>query len=221
MKKIIIGVVAVVVVIAAAGAGYALIKKNNSDTATEENQSAFNPASTEGQAFIATVTATPRKNKKTVTVMKTDGQGASEYLLNSSTKSRMVFTKDFYYVCAKNSCSKFSSSASHGFISDPNTYDVSQADINNAQEKAVHEGQQPCPTGNGTCDVWSTEGLSEVGTTAKVYVDSESRRVVQIDAKSEDGVMTKIVYDYKPVTITIPKNAHEIKFEIPPPPEME
>jgi hypothetical protein len=214
MKKVIIGIVIALVVIGAGAAGYTLIKKNNTNNSTE-NKTAFSPESTDGQAFTATVTATPKKGNKTLTVMKTDGQGVSQYTIGSNGQSRLVFTKDFYYACSKTSCSKVPSSATAGFVADPKSYDVSQADINNANQSASQQGQQPCPVGGGTCDVWQTSGLIQDDSTGKVYVNTESHRVVQIETENPEGLKTKIVYNYGPVDISVPTNARELNIEIP------
>lgn len=219
MKKVIIGIIIAVVVVAAGIGGYTFIKKKNADS-SNENQSNFQPSSTDGQPFIATTTVTPKKGAKTVTVMKTDGQGNSEYVLDNSNNTKLVFTDDFYYTCSRNKCSKIASTADMGFVADPKSHHVSQAEINNAQENAQFESQQPCPDG-GTCDVWKANAFNDSGSVATIYMETASRRVVQINVEDAEGTKTVTKYKYEPVNIQIPSNAREITIKIPDAPEEE
>lgn len=215
MKKIMVGAIAAVIVAAAAGAGYMIIKKNNQEPAVD-HQATFKPESTDGQALTATITVTPKKGKKTVTVVKSDGQGKSEYEIKTGkSKTRLVFTSDFYYSCTNKKCVKFSKDAAETFSVDPAIYDMSQADINRLQEKASYQNQQPCPSGTGTCDVWTTAGINGDLTSSTVYLDAESHRVVEIHADNQNGAKVKIVYEYGPVTVDVPKNARNIKIDVP------
>lgn len=213
MKKIIIGVVVAIVVIAAGVGGFLLVKKNTSNT-DDDNKTLFQPTSTDGQPFIATTVVTPKKGSKATTVMKTDGQGISEYTLKTGGGTKLVFTKDFYYACSGNRCSKIPSDAENGFVSDPKSYDITQAEINNAQKSAQFVGQQSCLDGQ-ICDVWTANAFNDSGSSATIYVDSESRRVLQIVVTDEEGTKAVTTYAYEPVNIKIPSNAREIKIQIP------
>lgn len=214
MKKVIIGIVVLLIVVAA-GAGSFVFLRNDSSEDQVGGENPFAPALTDGEALTATITATTNKGKKTVTVMKLDGQGNSEYTIGGTNNSRVVFTKDYYYTCGKGNCIKFSKDSENTFNTDPGAYDMSQSDVNKIRENVTHEGQKPCPDGNGTCEVFTTNKLSSDGGTATIYMDTATKKIVEITIEDAAGSKTKIVYKYGAVTVDVPKNAKEQSYEIP------
>lgn len=214
MKKVIIGIVVLLIVVAV-GAGSFVFLRNDSSEDQKGDENPFAPALTDGEALTATITATTKKGNKTVTVMKHDGQGNSEYTIGGTSNSRVVFTDDFYYSCSKGSCLKFSKDSGNTFNTDPGAYDMSQTDVNKIRENVTHEGQKPCPSGGGTCEVYTTTKLTSDGGTATIYMDSATKKIVQTSIEDSEGVKTKIVYEYGAVTVDVPKNAKEQNYEIP------
>ena len=115
----------------------------------------------------------------------------------------IIYTSDAYYSCQGDNCVKFpiSQSGDSGF--DPSAYTYDESKLSSYANPA-YKGQQSCPS--GTCDVWE---VSAGGVTSTLYVDSSSKRITQVES-TVGGKTSKIVYEYKDVSITVPANAQTI-----------
>ena len=115
----------------------------------------------------------------------------------------IIYTSDAYYACQGDNCVKYpiSQSSNSGF--DPSAYTYDQAKLASYTSPA-NKGQQSCPS--GTCDVWE---VSAGGYSSKLYIDSDTKRITQVES-TVAGKTSKIVYEYKDVSITVPANAQTI-----------
>lgn len=176
----------------------------NQNQSSSEQQASFAPLSTKNTAFVATFT-TSDPSQQGALVIESDGKGTSRLTVTrNNEKTTTIYTTDAYYLCQGDNCIKYPiASANAG--QNPAQYDYDESDIAAAKNSAKYQGQQSCPA--GTCDVWVV--TEEDGHTTSVYVDTKTKRVSQVEAE-HDGEKTKIVYEYKAVTINIPTNAQSI-----------
>ena len=207
-RPVLIGVIVAAVVVVGGGAAYMLTKDNNeetdqtntSQTSPSTNANAFNPASTEGLEFVATISV----DGTTSSTMEHDDKGSTRYVATTGGQQmEIIYTSDAYYACQGDSCVKYpiSQSSNSGF--NPGDYTYDQARLASYTSPA-NKGQQSCPS--GTCDVWE---VSAGGVTSTLYVDSSSKRITQVES-TVGGKTSKIVYEYKDVSITVPANAQTI-----------
>ncbi len=214
MKKVLI-IVAVVLVLAGGGAGaYYLLSRDDAQPSTEATQTqpasetsttGFAPASMEGVPFEATITV-EGEGKTIESVMKFDGKGNSEYVaVQDGKRITMFFTEDFYYMCTNaTTCFKYKITNGDTGSVDPSQYEFTEEDLNNMRATATYKGQQACQA--STCDVWeSTEGT----TTVNIYIDTTTKRISQAITQTDRGTST-MVFEYKDVTVDVPKNAQEL-----------
>ena len=212
-RTVIIGVVAVLVVVG--GAAYIATKdddkssssKNTSQTAGNQSandQNNFAPASTEGLPFIATISI-EGGGTTTVAKLEYDGKDKTRYTATQNNQQmQFIYTTDAYYSCTDDKCIKFpmSSSTSSGF--NPSDYQYGADKLSGYRSGAAYKGKQSCSS--GTCDVWS---VSVDGATSTLYVDSGTKRITQVDS-TQGAKTSKIVYEYKDVTIDVPANAQTL-----------
>lgn len=214
-KKVLIAAVALVVV--GGGAAFAMTrpdKKANDSQAAQQTSAeadsidnmAFDPLATGDSSFVAIIDTT------------TDGQttsGRMEYdkdndaLRFTSTSgeetSVLVYTQDAYYFCqTEDTCYKAALSQSSNSSFDRRLYEYSAEEIAAFRNTAAYQGKQACPS--GSCDTWK---VSQDGYETTLYIDAGSKRITQVDGASASGT-TKIVYEYKDVTVTPPANAQDL-----------
>src|SRR3990167_1460111 len=210
-KPVLIGVIVAVVVVGG-GAAYVLTKDDEDKTKTttsqengsNSNASAFNPASTEGLEFKATLTTTGTTGTTEATI-KHDDKGNTQYTATTNGQQvKIIYTADAYYMCTGDNCIKYPSSQSSSSGFNPSDYTYDQSKLAGYANGAAYKGQKSCAS--GTCDVWS---VSAGGGTSTLYVDRSTKRITQVESTIA-GNTTKIVYDYSDVTITVPANAQTI-----------
>ncbi len=213
-RRMIVGIIVAVVLIGG-GVAYVATKdnedsdKNNTNTSQTGSNSGsstntFNPASTEGLEFKATLTTTSTSGTTEATI-EHDDKGNTQYTATTNGQQvKIIYTSDAYYMCTGDSCIKYPSSQSSNSGFNPSDYTYDQSKLSGYKNGAAYKGQKSCAS--GTCDVWS---VSAGGFTSTIYVDSATKRITQVDS-SIGGNSTKIVYDYSDVTITVPANTQTI-----------
>jgi hypothetical protein len=211
-RNLIIGLVVAAVVVVGGGAAYMLTQDDDSDNQQQLSQdssgadnSAFNPASTEGLEFSATITV---EGAPTAT-FEHDDQGTTRYVTTTGGQEmEIIYTSDAYYSCQDDNCIKFpiSQLGNSGFNPGDYTYDEDRL---GSFASPAYKGQQSCES--GTCDVWE---VSTGGVTSTLYVDSNTKRITKVQG-TVAGKTSTIVYDYKDVTINIPQNAQTITTPTP------
>jgi hypothetical protein len=170
--------------------------QSNADTAT------FSPIATTDVSYVATLTSS--KDGKTFTaVLKSDGKGVSEFEAKQDDQEfRMVMTADAYYSCSGGSCFKLPNRDSAEF--DPASYQYTNEDIADLKNNATYKGTEAC--GALTCEVWAVKDGTSDGT---VYIDQATKRIMRA-VGTYGGDKGELVFEYKPVSISIPKNAQTL-----------
>ena len=210
-KGLIISAV-IVLLIAAAAAAYFLTKDDNSTpyssntTPPPASQTAntFAPADTANEPFVATLN-TSVNGKDVKGVMTSDGQGNSSYAYTvDGKKTTLTYTTDTYYLCSDGAgCYKYAISGENNSGFDPADYQYDASKLSDLKNSAAYKGQQACPAGGGTCDVWT---VSQGSVKSTMYVNTASKHIVKVT--SANGTTTSdITYEYKKATVTIPTNA--------------
>ncbi len=208
-KKVII----IVVVLLLLGGGYWLMNRDKNDDASNNaqpaastsgtNNSAFDALATNGASYAATITATANGKTTSATMEYDKNTGAIKYSAGSgSSAATVIYTKDAYYICQTASkCYKYPISGSNSSGFDPSSYEYSSDKLNSLRNTAVDKGTMSCPA--GTCHVWQ---VSVGGYTSTIYIDTATKRISQVEGTTAAG-SSKIVYEYKDVTVTPPANA--------------
>ncbi len=208
MKKLLIAVV----VIAILGGGAYFATKGDKDTnqnqantqtpATNQpsGSSNFSPVSTEGLDFVATVTTTTKAGTSTAK-LEQDGSKTRYTIETSGQTSQFIYTKDTYYSCSGGQCFKYPISQSSSSGVDVKSYQYDKTQLDNLKKTAAYQGKKDCPA--GTCDVWS---VTIAGATSTLYLDSNTQRISQVET-AIGANKTKIAYEYKNVSVTVPANA--------------
>ncbi len=202
----------IVVIIAGALIAYFATRDNQPKDSTANNAgkstpvanapASFAPAVTTNQPFEAKITSSGATS--TQATMDYDGQGSVSYAAQQDGQtSKFIFTNKAYYVCTGSQCLKYPASQSASSSFNPNTYQYDASKINALKNGVAYKGQQACPSGNGTCQVWSG---SSRGTTSTVYINAANYRIDRVTAKT-DNITTTVTYQYKKITITPPANA--------------
>lgn len=204
-RSLVIGAV-VLILLGGGAAAYVLTKEDDknkesaSQTSPSPNNNAFNPASTENLEFAATITAEGAPQA----IMERDDKGNTRYVTSQSGQQmEIIYTSDAYYSCQGDTCMKFSISQSGSSGFDPSAYTYDEAKLAGYGSPA-YKGKQSCPS--GTCDVWE---VSTGGVTSTLHVDSSTKRISQVEG-TVGGRTSKIVYEYKDVTISVPQNAQTV-----------
>lgn len=213
MKHNVLIAAAAVIVLGGAGAFVLTRDKKTNDTTssgtsqkTNSANSAFDAVSTEGLSFVATLT-TQAEGKELVSTMESDAKtGAIKYTANTGVSPvTMIYTKDAYYMCQDAStCMKYSLTQGNSAGFDPKSFQYDNSEIDNYKNTSAQLGTESCPA--GTCSVWKV-GAAE--TESKIYIDKKTRRVSQVITGAADAT-SKIVYEYKDVSVVVPTNAQEV-----------
>lgn len=208
-RPLVIGAIAVVLIGGGAAAYFATRDKDNktseitSQTGGEQSASgqSFNPASTENLEFSATITTDGAGSA----TFERDDQNNMRYVVSQNGQQmEIIYTSDTYYSCQGDNCVKFPISQSSNAGFNPGDYTYDQSKLDTYRSGSTYKGKQSCPS--GTCDVWS---VSVSGYTSTIYIDSDTKQITQVESTIA-GKTSKIVYDYKDVTINIPANAQTI-----------
>ena len=215
-KKLIVGIVVGVAVV---GGGVYYVSQNKDDntsdnstnqqTSTEEGstQAAFDVQPTTNQSFVATISTTTAEGKTSQASMEYDSTNSNvRYTASSDDRTlTIIYTTDAYYMCqTADNCIKYPLNGVGDSGFDRTAYEFSTEKLATLKNTSAYQGTKDCPT--GTCDVWKvTEGAYE----STLYIDTNTKTIVQIESAS-NGTTSKIVYEYKDVSITPPANATEI-----------
>lgn len=212
MKKIIPVIAGVVVVIS----GAAIILTGNNNKTSDSTKSAgsnsnqstvFDAQPTAGASFSATMTTADSKGVKTMDgLMEFDAKtGLSKFTGKIADQTMtMIYSKDAYYMCqAETECFKYSTAQSSSSGFNPNNFQYDSTKLTGYKTNAKSVGTESCPS--GSCSVWIVDNA----TNTKMYIDKKTKRVSQFMSSTAEG-STKVVYNYKDVSITIPQNVKDI-----------
>lgn len=218
MSKTIIGLVVAGLVVVG-GAAYFVVNKNSDKDTPAASQTAdnssddsstnsgdgpsFAPATTDGLSFEATSTV-EASGKTIVSTIAYDGKQNYQYSADQGGQSvSTIVTKKAVYVQVDDQWYKYAANYSSGFNPADYKYDASTLDAWKASSD--YKGQGDCPA--GTCDIWEVStGAEGQQATSTVYLDTSTNRISKLVSETGSGNFT-IEYNYKPVTITVPKNA--------------
>lgn len=212
MNKLIPIIVGAVVVVGGAAAIITTSKKDSSsDTNTSNTQSdqssIFDAQPTAGASFSATMTITDSKGVQTMDgLMEFDAKSELSKFTGkiADQTMTMIYSKDAYYMCQSESeCFKYSTAQSSSSGFNPNNFQYDSTKLSGYKTGAKFVGTESCPS--GTCSVWTVDSA----TNTKMYIDKKTKRVSQFMSSTAEG-STKVVYNYKDVSITIPQNVKDI-----------
>ncbi len=210
MKKIIIIILAAAVLVGGGAVFFSLTGGNESDTdqaanTAPEQPEAFEALPTSGLSFAATFSGTA-EGKQFQALMEYDGKEVIRYTTTDGDQKLVtVYTKDTYYMCQNdNSCIKMPLGANSqtGFNSD--TYQYTEQELADFKSNSTYEGKKDCPA--GTCDTWKTQ---KDGFETRIYIDTDTKRISQVESTNGTD-SSKIVYEFKDITIELPANAQEL-----------
>lgn len=215
MKKKLIAVVALVLVLGGGAAVY-LSKNNKSDNASSSNgqssgasnstSNQFNAVPTTG-SFKATIT-TQTDSGQTETVMEHDpDQNITKVTGTANGQSyTYYYTSDAFYMCqTDDSCMKYASGTNFANVFDPSTYEYDQGQLDAYKNTSIYQGEKDCVA--GTCNVWQVTNSDDYQFT--MYVDKATQRISQVESTT-GTTKSSIVYDFSPVSITLPTNVTEV-----------
>jgi hypothetical protein len=203
--------IAIAVLVVGGGVGFALTRGDKDSkpntSSSSKPASAFDVVSTKGVSFVATIEVSSG-NTTISSKMESDAKtGAIRYVSSAGGQSvNFIYTSDAYYMCqSSDTCYKYPLGQGNGASFDPKTYEYSDAKIAEYRAGSSYDGKKACST--GTCDVWKIKsGENE----SVVYVDTKTKRVVQMEGTSAAGLM-KITYDYRDdISVTIPTNVQTL-----------
>jgi len=170
----------------------------------------FVAESNSNQPLIVT-TSSVITNRTITSTVQSDGIGNYLYTYDLGGKPmHTVYTPDAFYQCkgADQACVKYPNDPSISNF-DPGGYAFSPEKIKELKNTAKYSGQQRCPGGNSTCDVWYA--ISKYNTSTYYYVDTASKQIVQTihygrfgEGKSATKVTVKNTYTYQHVHVTVP-----------------
>ncbi len=215
-KKSVIMLIVLVLILVGGAAAYFVNKNNNDEQAqqaaqaaqaakTKETANTLSAASTSGMPFVATVSTTTSGGQKVNGVMSSDGDGNVSYAYKADGKDvSLIYTADAYYLCnGTDTCIKYPSSSTSGSGFDPSAYQYDSNRIASLKDTAAYKGQQTCPGGGGTCDVWS---VSSAGATTTMYVNASTKKIAKVTTATATS-SSDITYEYKNVTVAAPANS--------------
>lgn len=210
-------VIIIVVILVGGGVAYWLSQKDKEEEPTKSNSTSqstnnsgnksFAALANNDSDFSAVITSKTDDGKTVAATMEYDkDSGAYSYKAAANGEGvTLIYTKDAYYMCqSADNCIKYPISQNTGF--NPGDYSYTQAKLDSYKQSSTYQGQEACPDGEGTCDVWKT---STGGVDSTIYLDSASKKVVQIKTV-KDGTESTVAYSYKSVTVTPPANAESM-----------
>lgn len=206
-RPVIIGAI-VVILLGGGGAAYVLTKDDDkppqNTSQNDSNANAFDAVSTEGLEFTAKIT-TSGASGTTEATLEHDDQNNTRYVSDiGGMQTEVIYTADAYYSCQAGNCTKFALSQSSSSGVNPGDYTYDESKLAGYRDNSTHKGRQDCPA--GTCDVYE---VSVGGTTSTIYIDTDTKRISQVES-TISGATSKIVYEYKDVTINVPTNAQTV-----------
>ena len=217
-RNLIIGLVVGGVVLVGGGAYF--VTQNGSDSSNDsasqqssENASqdsstqAFDAVSTNDTSFVATISTSDTEGKTSQSTMEYDkSSGNVRYTSTADDKTfTITYTSDAYYMCqSADRCIKYPLNGVGDSGFDRSAFEYTAEELAGYKNSSAYQGKKDCPS--GTCDVWQ---VSEGDYRATIYIDAGSKKIVQVEGTT-GGTTSKIVYEYKDVSITPPANAQEI-----------
>jgi hypothetical protein len=201
-------VLVLLVLIGGAIAVYLVDKNNkpsNSSTtsSTQPTKHTFAPAVNSNQPYSATITTDVNGQQKSTT-MVSDGQGNYSYTYQANGQTlTTIYTPGAYYVCTSSTqCIKYTTTNANKSGFDPSTYQYDSTKLESLKNTAAYKGQQACPSGTGTCDVWAVTSANG-GTASTIFVDTATKKIAKA-TYSSGTTSSGVTYEYKNVHIAIP-----------------
>jgi hypothetical protein len=173
----------------------------------------FDALANTNQPLVISTTDTIANNQSSST-MQSDGHG--HYIQSFELRGKpmtTIYTPGGFFQCqgaapAEHSCVKYPNDLTQSNV-DPGASTFNQDKIKQLQRTAKYNGQQKCPYGNGTCDVWYS--TTQYDTTTYYYINTASKRIVQTihygrfgADKNSAKVTVKTTYTFKDVRIVVP-----------------
>jgi hypothetical protein len=162
--------------------------------------------------MIVTVNTRAQGDKTgSIAVLHSDGKGNYRYELFANGKpfNTTIYTPDAFYACKDFSspCLKYPKDTKSGDFQ-PSNFLYSATIVNKikALKSTTYQGQQPCPVGGDTCDVWTYGNKMSMKTD---YVNMSSKKLVAVIDAGHFGntaITTKMTYQYVNQAITTPAN---------------
>jgi hypothetical protein len=144
-----------------------------------------------------------------IAVLQSDGKGNYNYELIANGKpfNTSVFTPEAEYACKDGSspCIKYPRDTSANSFN-PSGFTYTPSLINKIKAIATYRGQQSCPIGTSTCDVWV---IFVKANKRLYYVNIANKNIVATIDTGHIGttaITTLITYQYKDVLVTVPTN---------------
>lgn len=154
-----------------------------------------------GASYIATITGKTPEGPIQST-LEFDGQGSYSFSTEQAEQAvSFIITPDTAYSCEGEQCFELPRGQEDdlsAFNIDDFTYQ--EDDLTEFANMATRIGEESCSA--GTCTVWEVVDQTEV---TRLYLDTNENRISQATGSGDDGEFT-IIYDYRDVTITPPKN---------------
>ncbi|HRF28630.1 MAG TPA: hypothetical protein PL051_03265 [Candidatus Saccharibacteria bacterium] len=208
MKRVAVAAVVAVLLVGAGVAAYFYIQSSNSvansDTNTSDQTPTFKPQQTAGVSFVATYTANSKDSEVTTGTIEVNAAGDSKYTGMAGGKEFTSYSVAGQYVsCVDGTCIKLASNNNQESIAS-GEYRYSDEDFAKFSSKAVYKGKKDCPA--GTCEAW---GYDDDDVTTEMFIDSKNR-LSKLQGERKNGSSYTITYEYKDVTVELPKNIKTI-----------
>ncbi len=208
MKRVAIAAIVALLLVGAGVAAYFYIQSSNTTPSTTSNTSdetpTFRPEQTAGMSFVATYTAKSKDSEITTGIIEVNSAGDSKYTGKAAGKEFTSYSVANVYVsCVDGTCIKLASNNNQESIAN-SEYRYSDEDFAKFSSNAEYKGKKDCPA--GSCQAW--EVVNE-DTTTMLYIDNQNR-LSQLKGERNNGSSYSITYEYKDVTVTLPKNIKTI-----------
>lgn len=204
----------IVLIIIGAAIAYFNHKNSASGLSALTNTAAKKPfsATDNSKVPVAITVNTRAQGDKTgnIALLQSDGKGNFKHTIfvNGKPFNTSFYTPDAYYACKNFSspCLKYPRESASNSTFNPSGFIYDSALIKKIKGLATYQGQQKCPVGTGTCDVWSYDQKVNKRT---YYVNTSNKNVVATKDNGHFGntpITTNIAYDYKDQQFTVPTN---------------
>lgn len=211
MKKF-IPIIVVALLIVGGGAFYLINNSQKSEdttqTSSSENASSnvFNPVNTLSEPFVVSF-KTEGEQGGTSANIEYDGKENWRYTSQSADNStEMIITPSANYMKNGETWFKLPTDSSTAQVFQKDAYQVTDSELKDFQAAVTYRGEEACPA--GSCYVWVAKNYKG-NDSLEFYIDKKTNRINQLITSTKTGKIT-IIYDYKPVTITIPTVVSEI-----------
>jgi hypothetical protein len=204
---IVIAIVALIII----GISMAHFANKNTPTSSSNfSKKPFDAAVNSKDSMTITINTRAQSDKTgSIAILQSDGKGNYSYelIVNGEPFNTMIFTPEAQYACKDDSspCIKYPRDTSANAFN-PAGFTYTPSLINKIKAIATYHGQQNCPVGTGTCDVWLYGNKIDK---KNLYVNTTSKNIVAVIDTGHFGtteITTHIVYEYGPRQVTLPTN---------------